>query len=259
MEDEIRPKALMIPFDKFVILDILPPEQYKNTLTKMRDYVKCGTEPDGLEPIEQIAFESIRPFLDENIKNYTTTVKKNRKNGAKGGRPRKPKETDGFLDTHFDSDSKPSENHENLNSKYKVQNTNSNTNVLERIGDSKESPTSATAKSSRFHPPDIGEVKAYFAEKGGKDEQAQRFMDFYESNGWRVGKNPMKSWKAAASGWMARDKEREKDPVFQRNRARYVSRPPEEAEKTGDLFKDATDRTVKWIEKRKKENVDAAI
>ena len=42
MVDDIemaRPKGLLIPFDKFVILDILPPEQYKNVLTKMRQYV----------------------------------------------------------------------------------------------------------------------------------------------------------------------------------------------------------------------------
>ena len=43
MVDDIemaRPKGLLIPFDKFVILDILPPEQYKNVLTKMRQYVE---------------------------------------------------------------------------------------------------------------------------------------------------------------------------------------------------------------------------
>ena len=35
-----RPKGLLIPFDKFVILDILPPEQYKNVLTK--NAAVCG-------------------------------------------------------------------------------------------------------------------------------------------------------------------------------------------------------------------------
>ena len=33
--------------------------------------------------------------------------------------------------------------------------------------------------------------------KGGTAAQAQRFRDFYESNGWRVGQNPMRSWQAA--------------------------------------------------------------
>jgi len=34
--------------------------------------------------------------------------------------------------------------------------------------------------------------------------QAQRFFDYYDSNGWRVGKNPMKNWKSAAAGWINR-------------------------------------------------------
>jgi len=36
--------------------------------------------------------------------------------------------------------------------------------------------------------------------------QANRFYDYYESNGWFVGKNKMKSWRHAVSGWMARTK-----------------------------------------------------
>jgi hypothetical protein len=89
VDDEIRPKALMIPFDKFVILDILPPEQYKNTITKMRRYVEHGEEPDGLEPLEQMAFEALRPFMDENIKTYQRSVLSHRESGCKGGRPKK--------------------------------------------------------------------------------------------------------------------------------------------------------------------------
>ena len=62
----------------------------------MAEYVKSGTEPKELEPIEQIAFEAMRPFLDENTKTYQRTIEANRQNGRKGGRPRKAKETDGF-------------------------------------------------------------------------------------------------------------------------------------------------------------------
>ena len=36
--------------------------------------------------------------------------------------------------------------------------------------------------------------------------QAQRFFDYYDSNGWRVGKNPMKNWRSAAAGWINRSK-----------------------------------------------------
>jgi len=32
-----------------------------------------------------------------------------------------------------------------------------------------------------------------------------RFIDYYTSNGWRVGKNPMKDWKAAVRSWERSD------------------------------------------------------
>ncbi len=100
MVDDIemaRPKGLLIPFDKFVILDILPPEQYKNVLTKMRQYVEHGKEPEGLEPIEQVAFESLRSFMDENIKTYQRSILAHREAGRKGGRPKKTDENQKVL------------------------------------------------------------------------------------------------------------------------------------------------------------------
>lgn len=42
--------------------------------------------------------------------------------------------------------------------------------------------------------------------------QSQRFFDYYDSNGWKVGKNPMKNWKSAAAGWLNRSSP-EKKPV----------------------------------------------
>ena len=34
------------------------------------------------------------------------------------------------------------------------------------------------------------------------DVEANKFCDFYESNGWKVGKNKMKCWKAAVRNWI---------------------------------------------------------
>lgn len=241
MEDEIRPKALMIPFDKFVILDILPPEQYKNTLTKMRQYVEHGEEPEGLEPMEQMAFESLRAFMNENIKTYQRTIWANRQNGRKGGRPRKAKETDGFSEKPTETHGEPNETHKNQSTKYKVQSTKY-TDSIESIDiDASASPSSRASK--RFSPPGLEEIEAYFAEKGGTAAQAERFRDFYESNGWKVGKNPMKSWKAAASGWMSRDKESAKKASAPRSKPFMASRPPEEAAAhPNDFLKNAAAR-----------------
>ena len=46
-------------------------------------------------------------------------------------------------------------------------------------------------------------IRAYFAEIGAPHE-ADRFIDYYTSNGWKVGRNTMKDWKASARNWMRR-------------------------------------------------------
>lgn len=56
----------------------------------------------------------------------------------------------------------------------------------------------------RFCPPTVEEVEAYCAARGNRVEP-QAFVDFYTSNGWRVGKNPMRDWQAAVRGWEQRD------------------------------------------------------
>ena len=62
------------------------------------------------------------------------------------------------------------------------------------------------AKRKRFVAPTLEELKAYISEKGYTFD-AERFLNYYESNGWRVGKNPMKSWKSACANWQARQSE----------------------------------------------------
>ena len=55
-------------------------------------------------------------------------------------------------------------------------------------------------KTERFVKPTIQEIQAYIIEKGYTFD-AEAFYAFYESNGWKVGKNPMKNWKAACTTW----------------------------------------------------------
>ena len=57
----------------------------------------------------------------------------------------------------------------------------------------------------RDNPPKLWEVIPYFQEKSSTVEDGTKFFNYYESNGWKVGKNPIKNWKAAASGWIARN------------------------------------------------------
>ena len=52
----------------------------------------------------------------------------------------------------------------------------------------------------KFVPPTVEEVRDYCQERGNKVDP-QAFVDHYTSNGWMVGKNKMKSWKAAVGTW----------------------------------------------------------
>lgn len=54
--------------------------------------------------------------------------------------------------------------------------------------------------ASRFNPPDVDEIRNY-CKKRNNNVDPQRFFDYYESNGWKVGKNPMKNWQAAVRNW----------------------------------------------------------
>ena len=55
-------------------------------------------------------------------------------------------------------------------------------------------------KYNRFTPPTLEEVTAYCEERQNNVD-AQRFIDFYASKGWLVGKSKMKDWKASVRTW----------------------------------------------------------
>jgi hypothetical protein len=95
-----------------------------------------------------------------------------------------------------------------------------------------------TISKGRFAPPTVSEASDYFSERGADPAEAERFVDFYESKGWLVGKSKMKCWKSAVRNWIRRnqsEKPRNSTELARRN-SQAVS---------GD-FK-GTD--VSWIEK----------
>jgi hypothetical protein len=51
-----------------------------------------------------------------------------------------------------------------------------------------------------FNKPSIVDIQNYMTEIGMNDI-AEKWFDYYESNGWLVGKNKMKNWKAAVRTW----------------------------------------------------------
>ena len=149
----------------------LPPEDFKRTVEAIMEYGLNDTEVDA-SGVAKAIFIMAKPQIDKNNKRD--------ENGSRGGR--KPKENQTI------TKKEPNDNQTITNIE---PNDNVNVNV-----NKKES----TEKSVRFSPPTLEQVTEYIAERGLKVDP-NRFIDFYESKGWMVGKNKMKDWRAAARSW----------------------------------------------------------
>lgn len=53
----------------------------------------------------------------------------------------------------------------------------------------------------RMQKPTVAEIKLLAIKRGMPAEEGEKFFNYYESNGWRVGRNPMRSWEAALANW----------------------------------------------------------
>ena len=92
------------------------------------------------------------------------------------------------------------------------------------------------AKSvARFCPPTLEEVQSYVLEKGIEID-TERFVAYYESNGWMVGRNKMKSWKSAIVTWK---KNEEKYDQTQRT----IYHPPQQRILPSQRIEKDVDRT----------------
>ena len=144
------------------------------TLLAICDYALYGVVPDLKDAMSRAVFTVARPSIDAN--------KGRRANGKLGGRPpKKPMVSD-------------SENHRFP----KMESTETET-VSETEAKETDKPP-----HPRFIPPTVDEVKAYCQERHSSVDPVA-FVSFYESKGWMVGKNKMRSWKSAISSWERRD------------------------------------------------------
>lgn len=73
------------------------------------------------------------------------------------------------------------------------------THGLNGAPEGKESEAKAT--TTKFKKPTIAELELHAAKIGLPNEEVDKFLNYYESNGWRVGRNPMKSWEHALVNW----------------------------------------------------------
>lgn len=147
------------------------------------EYSATGAAPE-LRGNERFVFPGMRSQIDRDIEKYNAKCARNRENGEKGGghsppnapeRPRTPpkdKEKDKEKDKDKDKDI--------------------------------SFPPNGVKENARAHHPTVEEVAAYCRERGNRVD-AERFVDFYASKGWKVGNQPMKDWKACVRTWERRE------------------------------------------------------
>jgi len=109
-------------------------------------------------------------------------------NGGKGGRPKKPMGNPRV---------NPESNPVNPRLTHGVTDREDREDKTEKI-QADEPPT------ARFQKPTLEQLNTEAALIGLPLSEVDKFWNYYESNGWKVGKNPMKSWPAALRNWLSR-------------------------------------------------------
>lgn len=207
-------------------------EQKGMLLDALLDYPDKG-DPAFDDPLLDTVWLFIGNTLSENERKYEETSKKRSEAGKRGNKKRWGA-TDDIANIANATD-------DIANIAISISKSISKSTDT-KVSDSSSAEALPPTPKSRFSPPDVETVKNYFAEKGGTEGQAIRFHAYYESNGWKVGRNPMKNWKAAASGWISRDRDEAKKANAPRKRAFMASRPAEEAENAKNFLADAARR-----------------
>lgn len=164
----------------------VPEEQRGLLLWALVQYGSYGIEPELEYPLD-MAFEALRDDIDNS---------KNNRHRNRGGRPKKTTVTEEETPV-CDEETTVTEVSKTGNPGFadaEPKPIQSNTDQTKPIKE----------KGVRFTPPTVEEVRAYCVEKGFTFDP-EAFVAFYESKGWKVGRNPMKSWKAACTTWQKRE------------------------------------------------------
>lgn len=174
-----------------------------------------GTEPET-DGVAAAIFEIVKPLIDANMKK--------REAGRKGGEAKRSNPEAEAKQNEADvkqieaepkqNEAKPKQTEANRKQNEATHekvpsnvNVNANVNANENVnGNVNVNGEVQKGKRQRFTPPTRSQVKDYCLERNNRVDP-DRFYDYYESNGWRVGKNAMKDWKAAVRTWETNNKD----------------------------------------------------
>ena len=162
----------------------LPTNERGQLYAAVLEYLHYGREPDfPMRPAPKAIFVSMHPVFE----NQRAKQEAGR-NGGKAKAEPKQKPSRGEADGQADADQTRSETQANSNSNSKE----------------KETANAVSKERARFVPPSPEEVDAHIAEKGYEGFDGEGFCAFYASKGWKVGNQPMRSWKQACVTWHKR-------------------------------------------------------
>ena len=185
-------KYLKVWTDFEGVLSPLNDDEIGRLFLHMLHYAKTGEEPASFVGNE--AF--IWPAAKRDIDVAAEKAEKMRENGLKGGRPKNQIESININENQ----TKPNETKNNQ--------TKATLSHKTRQDMTRHDMTGQDTKK-RFTPPTLEEVTEY-CQSRNNGVNPQRFIDFYASKGWMVGKNAMKDWKACVRTWEGRDKGQKK-------------------------------------------------
>ena len=174
-------KSFVLYCDIIHTIEQLSDEQAGHLFKHVLYYVN-DLNPDTENVITKIAFEPIKQQLKRDLVRY----EKIRERNSLSARMR----WDANACERIPNDAKNADN------------DNDNDNDINIVLEQK------AKKPKRFTKPPVDDVRQYMAELNMND-MSQRFVDYYESNGWKVGKNPMKDWKAAVRTWKQQNNDKQ--------------------------------------------------
>lgn len=172
---------------------------------RLLDYIFLfarGEQFEIKDPVVAMAFSFIKERMEHNANKYAEVVEKRRRAGRshRGNQYTQNKE-------HMEQVSQNGTDNVSVTDIVNESGIEPITNVtgedIEKEMPSKE-VKKKTASEKRFVKPTPEEVQAYCDERGNGID-GQHFCDFYESKGWKIGKETMKDWKAAVRTWEQRN------------------------------------------------------
>lgn len=192
-------KSFILHTDAWDILKDFTDEQCGRLFKALLCYQR-GEEAPELDVATKVAFSFMSAQLERDNERYEQMVEKRRAAGKRSAEARQQVSTS----VNTSQQVLASVNHTDT-----VTDTDTETDtetVLHRgVKGGADAPSNPQKKTAIFKKPTAEEVRQYCEERNNSID-ADTFWDYYESNGWKVGRSPMKDWKAAVRTWERKEK-----------------------------------------------------